>query len=64
MISPTPALSLEGKIDFHSERAMAELDQALQAGSVLAARAHFNLSALHLERMRGLRGETPEAPLS
>ncbi len=42
------------QISFHSERAMAELDQALRASSVMAARAHFDLSALHLQRMQSL----------
>jgi hypothetical protein len=42
------------EITFHSKRAMAELDMATRAASVPAARAHFNLSTLHLERMRQL----------
>jgi hypothetical protein len=41
-------------IQFHSDRAMAELDRALGASSAAAARAHFHLSALHLEKMRVL----------
>ena len=41
-------------IKFHAERAMAELDQAIRAASVPAARAHFTLSALHLEKMQAL----------
>lgn len=44
-------------IQFHSDRAMAELDMALRAGCVHAARAHFSLSALHLDKMRALGGE-------
>ncbi len=43
-------------IRFHSERAMAELDRALSASCLDAARAHFSLSALHLDRMRALGG--------
>lgn len=42
------------QIQFHSERAMAELDQALRASCLQAAHAHFGLSALHLDRMRSL----------
>ncbi|HJQ15832.1 MAG TPA: hypothetical protein VJ859_02430 [Allosphingosinicella sp.] len=42
------------QIQLHSERAMAEFDQALRASSIRAAQAHFGLSALHLERMRRL----------
>ena len=44
-------------IQFHGDRAMAELDLALRAGCLDAARAHFSLSALHLDRMRSLGGE-------
>ncbi len=35
---------------------MAELDRALSASCLDAARAHFSLSALHLDRMRALGG--------
>jgi hypothetical protein len=42
------------EIDFHSKRAMAELDRGVGAECHRAARAHFALSALHLERMRQL----------
>jgi hypothetical protein len=41
-------------ISFHSKRAMAELDLAARASTVAAARAHFGLSSLHLDRMRRL----------
>jgi hypothetical protein len=41
-------------ITFHSRRAMVELDTAAHAASTSAARAHFSLSTLHLERMRRL----------
>jgi hypothetical protein len=41
-------------ITFHSKRAMVELDMATRAASTPAARAHFSLSTLHLERMRRL----------
>lgn len=39
----------------HEDRAMEELDLALGAGSLAAARAHLQLSSLHLDRMRDLR---------
>jgi hypothetical protein len=42
------------EISFHSKRAMAELDLAVRASSFEAARAHFGLSSLHLDRMRKL----------
>ena len=41
-------------IRFHSQRAQAELDLAMRASHVAAARAHFGLSALHLERLEAL----------
>ena len=49
---------------YHSARAMAELDLALKAKCADAARAHFRLSSLHLERSQpagepaGPRGDT------
>lgn len=48
------------QIDYHSKRAMTELDMSLRAGSLLASRAHAKLSALHLERLRALGGAGPE----
>jgi hypothetical protein len=48
-------------ITFHSKRAMAELDLAVRATSTVAARAHFALSGLHLEKMRKL-SESRRAP--
>jgi hypothetical protein len=37
-------------LQYHSQRAMAELDLALKASNAEAARAHFRLSSLHLEK--------------
>ena len=48
-------MSKEELIKFHSDRALAELDCALDAECIQAARAHFGLSALHLDRMRDLK---------
>jgi hypothetical protein len=48
-------MTTEDQIRIHSERAMAELDLALDARCVEAARAHFSLSALHLDRLRSLK---------
>jgi hypothetical protein len=48
-------------ISFHSKRAMAELDLAVRASSTAAARAHFSLSSLHLERMRSLTEKPQDA---
>lgn len=45
------------QIRFHSERAAAELDLAASASNVAAARAHFELSKLHLERLDRLLDE-------
>jgi len=50
----------EDEIRIHSERATAELDLALRAKSLKAARAHFGLAALHLARMRDLPGPVAE----
>ena len=41
-------------IKFHSERAAAELDLAMRASHANAARAHFGLSQLHLQRLTRL----------
>lgn len=40
---------------YHLERALSELDRALDARSRPAADAHFRLSSLHLERMDQIR---------
>jgi hypothetical protein len=42
------------EMKFHSDRAEAELDLGLHSRSVEAARAHYDLSALHFEKMREL----------
>jgi hypothetical protein len=38
---------------------MQELDWALRAGNERAARAHFDLSALHLDCLRALQAPMP-----
>ena len=43
-------------IKIHSERAAAELDRAMRAEHAAAARAHFELSALHVQRLERLIG--------
>jgi hypothetical protein len=49
---------------YHSDRAMAEIELARRAPSPDAARAHLSLSALHLERLRGLtRARRASSPL-
>ena len=48
-------MSKEELIRLHSDRALDELDRALDAQCIQAARAHFGLSALHLDRMRDLK---------
>jgi hypothetical protein len=48
-------MSKEEQIRIHSDRALDELDRALDAQCVQAARSHFGLSALHLDRMRDLK---------
>ena len=51
-------MSIEEQIEYHSQRAMRELDQGLVASCVAAARAHLQLSSLHMSRMRDLRGSS------
>jgi hypothetical protein len=41
-------------IEFHSQRALAELDLARSAASAVAAEAHLRLSRLHTEKLRTL----------
>ena len=48
-------MTTDEKIQFHSERAMAEFDLARSASCIQAAQAHFGLSVLHLDRMRSLK---------
>jgi hypothetical protein len=43
-------------IDYHSKRAVSELDRGLISQSMEAARAHLRLSSLHFERARELSG--------
>ena len=49
-------MSLDDQIQYHEQRAMRELDQGLVAASVPAARAHLELSSLHLAKARDLQG--------
>jgi hypothetical protein len=53
-------MTREDEIRLHCDRASAELDMALSAQSIRAARAHFSLTALHLDRMRDLADRTVE----
>ena len=50
-------MTTKDRIQLHSDRAMEELDRALAAGNQEAARAHFGLSALHLDSMRALKAD-------
>jgi succinate dehydrogenase flavin-adding protein (antitoxin of CptAB toxin-antitoxin module) len=50
-------MSDPAKIEYHSRRAMRELDAGLTASSIAAARAHLQLSNLHMQRMRELAGD-------
>ena len=55
----------EDQIQYHTQRAMRELDQGLLASCAEAARAHLQLSSLHLSRLRSLQGngDGPRPPL-
>ena len=46
-------------IKFHCERAAAELDLAMRAEHAAAARAHFSLSALHVQQVEHLLMQAP-----
>ena len=48
-------MTTQDEIEFHSERAEAELDMALGAASIQAARAHFGLSSLHIDKLQSLK---------
>lgn len=50
-------MNREEQIAYHSQRAMSERDLGLSAGSVPAAKAHLQLSSLHLQRARELSGQ-------
>jgi hypothetical protein len=41
-------------IRYHSLRAQAELDLAMRASHIAAARAHFDLSSLHIQQLEAL----------
>jgi hypothetical protein len=41
-------------IDYHSTRAKDELDLGLTADLIAASRAHMQLAALHMQRLREL----------
>ena len=47
-------VTIREEIKFHSDRAVVELDCGLRAKSVEAAKAHYDLSALHFDKMREL----------
>ena len=47
----------QNNIDYHSARAISELDKGLISQSVEVARAHLRLSSLHYERVRELSGK-------
>lgn len=53
-------MTRDDRMRMHSRRAMQELDCALKAGSDKVARAHFSLSALHLDSLRALQAASTE----
>jgi hypothetical protein len=54
-------VSEQDRVQYHSKRALQELDFGLTASSTAAARAHLRLSSLHMEQARALGG-SPLAP--
>ncbi len=55
-------MTRDERIQHHSERAKAELDLASRADNEKVAKAHFDLSALHLKRLHSL-GVEPAGPV-
>jgi hypothetical protein len=53
---------MDDEIDYHRRRALRELDLGIGAESSEAARAHLELSSLHLKRMEALKAEFEPAP--
>jgi hypothetical protein len=47
---------VKDEIKFHTDRAMSELALASRTANPQAARAHLELSGLHLTRLRELSG--------
>jgi hypothetical protein len=45
---------MDDEINFHSSRALAELDLARQSHDIHVARCHLRLAEEHLDRMRSL----------
>jgi hypothetical protein len=51
-------MSTDEQIHYHQGRAMRELDQGFTAKCTAAARAHLQLSSLHMARVRDLQGSS------
>jgi hypothetical protein len=49
-------MSVEEQIEYHSSRALAEMDRGFTAATTTAARAHLKLSSLHFDRAHRLQG--------
>jgi hypothetical protein len=57
-------MNRQDAIDYHSTRAQVELDRGLTANALTASRAHLQLAALHMNRMRELTGPSkPHKPI-
>jgi hypothetical protein len=51
-------------LSYHSRRATRELDLGLAAASMAVARAHLQLAAMHMERLRELTARSISAPIA
>jgi hypothetical protein len=49
-------MSAEDVLQYHTARARNELDLGLTAPQIVVARAHMQLAALHMQRVRELSG--------
>lgn len=55
-------MSPTDEADYHSKRALCELDLGLTAKAIAAGRAHLKLASLHMARVRELSSQ-PIQPL-
>jgi hypothetical protein len=47
---------VEAELSYHSDRALRELHLGLTSASIFAARAHLQLSSLHMKKVLEMRG--------
>ena len=58
-LAPEPLVgstSTNAQLDHHSQRALKEVDLALTASTMMAAKAHFALASMHMQKAREMGG--------